>query len=157
MVMTGGTSESWAITFVFFRLIVSSSSLQAWGNRPTSLYRWVTEWDRRAASSPNRSSRMRIGLTFVLARSRQYKELAICSTVEVNPIIAVAERILEKQWEEDSKQCRSQYTSLFNTVAERKCFWCCTFEAYYVVCVFMENSNDVKQSWRAFNRLENLE
>ena len=50
------------------------------------------------------------------------EELAICSCVEVNPLIAVAERILEKQLGEDPKQCRSQYTSLFNTAADREYF-----------------------------------
>ena len=144
MVMTGGTSESWAITFVFFRLMVSPNSLQAWAHRSTSLCRSVTEWDTRATSSAKEDTPdLRFG-----TKSGNVEELAICSCEEVNPFIAVAERILEKQWEEDSEQCRSQHTSLFKFAADRECFWCCTFEAYYVVCVFMEGSDDVKQSWR---------
>ena len=70
MVMTGGACVSCPRTFVFFRLIVSPKSLQAFEKQSTNdcSSSWV--WATTAASSANSMSLMRTSRNFVLALRR---------------------------------------------------------------------------------------
>ena len=70
MVMIGGASEFCTRTFVFFMLIVSPKSLQAWETRSISDWSSWWVWVTTAASSVNNISLTRASRTFVLAMRR---------------------------------------------------------------------------------------
>ena len=70
MVMIGSSSEFYTRTFVFFRLMVSPRSLQAWETRSISDWSSCWVWVATAASSANNMSVMRASRTFVLALRR---------------------------------------------------------------------------------------
>ena len=55
--MFGGESTSWAMTYVFFRLIFSSKSLYGLLKRLMTFWRFSAEWAVMAASSAYRRSR----------------------------------------------------------------------------------------------------
>ena len=68
-VMTGEDSAPCARMLVFWRLIVSPNSLQAWDSLSTRSWRPSSLWDVKAVSSANSSSRMSTTYALVLARS----------------------------------------------------------------------------------------
>ena len=71
MVMAGSSTESCPRTFVFFRLMVSPKSLQAWGKRSISACSSCWVWVGTAALSANSMFLTRDSQTFVLALRQQ--------------------------------------------------------------------------------------
>ena len=97
MVMAGSSIVSCLRTFVFFRLMASPKSLQAWEIRSISVCSSCWVWLVTAASSANSMSLMRASRTFVLAlRQPRLKSLPTDLIRRPIPSDAVPKACLKK-------------------------------------------------------------
>ena len=84
------------------------------------------------------------------AKSGNVEELAICSCVEVNPS---SQSLNSYRRSSEKKITKSGGASTHPCLTlHGECFSCSTLKCT-VLCVFMEGSDDVQQSWRASNLL----
>ena len=110
--MTGEVSKSWPSTLVFFRLMVSPKSLQAWENLPMRLWSCCSVSEVTAPSSAKSMSLMRVTRTFVfalsLSRLNNYPSDLVCRyppSVEVSKTcFSSEERRRRRGWAQGHSQ-----------------------------------------------------